>query len=91
MNKQGVIERIIEKTGKSYRETEMTVNALLETVKEVVAEGDTVQMVGFGTFDVRQRTAREGRNPATGEALFIPAMKAPVFKAGKAFKEAVNK
>lgn len=91
MNKQGIIERIIEKTGKSYRETEMTVNALLETVKEVVAEGDAVQIVGFGTFDARQRTAREGRNPATGEALFIPAMKVPVFKAGKAFKEAVNK
>lgn len=91
MNKAELIATIAEKTGLTKKDTELTVNAFLETVQETLKKGDRVQMIGFGTFEVRDRKARLGRNPQKpGEVVKIAASKAPVFKAGKAFKDAVN-
>lgn len=72
-------------------ETAKTVNALLDVIKNELAKGEKVALVGFGTFEVRERAARKGRNPQTGAEIEIAAAKAPAFKAGKDFKEAVNK
>ena len=91
MTKQEMIEKIVAKTGETKKATDDTVKAFVEVVTEALAEGDKVQLVGFGTFEVRERAARTGKNPQTGEALEIPASKAPAFKAGKALKDAVNK
>lgn len=91
MTKQEMIEKIACKTGETKKATDETVKAFVEVVTEALAEGDKVQLVGFGTFEVRERAARTGKNPQTGEALEIPASKAPAFKAGKALKDAVNK
>lgn len=68
----------------------LAVDAVLESIQHALQNGEHVQLLGFGTFEVRERAAREGRNPQTGEALTIPAGKTPAFKAGKALKEAVN-
>ncbi|PHG56949.1 HU family DNA-binding protein, partial [Bacillus toyonensis] len=65
-------------------------DTVLESLQQALQKGDNVQLIGFGTFEVRERAAREGRNPSTGESLIIPAKKAPAFKAGKQLKEAVN-
>ena len=75
---------------KKKKDVEKTITATLETVKEVVAKGDKVQVVGFGTFEARARKEREGKNPQNGEKVVIPAATIPAFKAGKAFKDAVN-
>lgn len=92
MNKQEFIEKVNAKLTKaSHAEIERGINAFIETVKEAVAAGESVQFVGFGTFEARERAAREARNPQTGETLKIAAKKVPVFKAGKGFKDAVNK
>ena len=91
MTKQEMIDKIAAKTGETKKATDETVKAFVEVVTEALAEGDKVQLVGFGTFEVRERAARTGKNPQTGEALEIPASKAPAFKAGKALKDAVNK
>ena len=88
MNKKELVEKLIEKTGE--KKAEKVLNAFIETVKEAVAAGDSVQLVGFGSFESRERTSREARNPMTGETLFVPAKKVPAFKPGKAFKEAVK-
>ena len=69
----------------------MVVNAVIDTIIAAMAEGDKVQLLGFGSFEIRERGARPGKNPRTGETVMIPACKAPVFKAGKALKDAVNK
>ncbi|HHX93276.1 MAG TPA: HU family DNA-binding protein [Clostridiales bacterium] len=91
MNKAELIAAIAEKTELTKKDTELTVNAFVETVQEALKKGDKVQMIGFGTFEVRDRKARMGRNPQKpGEVVKIAASKAPVFKAGKAFKDAVN-
>ena len=90
MNRQELITKIAEKTGVSSKETEKVVAAFMDTVKQTVASGDTVQLVGFGTFERRDRAARTARNPQTGAALTIAAKKTPAFKPGKAFKDAVN-
>ena len=82
MNKAELIAAIAAKTGDTKKVAEATVNALVE--------GDKVQLVGFGSFEVRKRAARKGRNPQTKEEIKIPASKAPVFKAGKALKDLVN-
>ena len=66
-------------------------NAFIESIEEALANGDKVQLIGFGTFEVRERPARKGRNPQTNEEIMIEASKAPVFKAGKALKEIVNR
>lgn len=91
MNKTELIAAVAEKAGMSKKDADKAVNAFVEAVVEAVAAGDKVQMVGFGTFEVRNRAARIGRNPRTKQEIKIPASKLPVFKAGKSFKEAVSK
>ena len=91
MNKAELIAAIAPKTGETKKTAEKLVNAFVETVTEALTEGDKVQLVGFGSFEVRKRAARKGRNPQTKEEIKIPASKAPVFKAGKALKDLVNK
>ena len=91
MNKVELIAAVAEKAELSKKDAEKAVAACLESVEEAVASGDKVQLVGFGTFEVRAREARTGRNPRTKETITIPASKQPVFKAGKAFKDAVAK
>ena len=90
MNKAELIAAIAAKTGDTKKTAEATVNAFIETVTESLVKGDKVQLVGFGSFEVRKRAARKGRNPQTKEEIKIPASKAPVFKAGKALKDLVN-
>ena len=91
MNKSELIAAISAKTGETKKEAEATLNAFVEVITNALVEGDKVQLVGFGSFEVRKRAARKGRNPQTKEEIKIPASKAPVFKAGKALKELVNK
>ena len=91
MNKTELVAAIAAKTKCTKRAAEMTVEALLETFTAELAKGEKVQIIGFGTFEVRARKARKGRNPQSGEALDIPAANQPVFTAGKTLKEAVNK
>ena len=91
MNKSELIAAIATKTGETKKDAEATLNAFVNVVSETLAKGDKVQLVGFGSFVVRKRAARKGRNPQTKEEIKIPASKAPVFKAGKALKDLVNK
>ena len=91
MNKSELIAAIATKTGETKKDAEATLNAFVNVVSETLAKGDKVQLVGFGSFEVKKRAARKGRNPQTKEEIKIPASKAPVFKAGKALKDLVNK
>ena len=91
MNKSDLIAAIATKTGATKKGAEEALNAFVSTVTEALVKGDKVQLVGFGSFEVRKRAARKGRNPQTKEEIKIPASKAPVFKAGKALKDLVNK
>ena len=91
MNKQELISAAAEKTGFSKKDTEMTINAALETIVQALEENEKAQLVGFGSFEVKQRAARIGRNPKTKEAIEIPASKAPVFKPSKALKDVLAK
>ena len=91
MNKAELVSRMAEKSELTKKEAEMALNALMESIQEALVSGDKVQLVGFGTFETRERAAREGRNPRTKETINIPASTVPVFKAGKEFKERVNK
>ena len=91
MTKAELIAAIATKTGETKKDAEATLNAFVNVVSETLAKGDKVQLVGFGSFEVRKRAARKGRNPQTKEEIKIPASKAPVFKAGKALKDLVNK
>ena len=91
MNKAELVSAISEKTGTSKKSTETSLNAFVEIVTEALKKDEKVQLVGFGSFEVRKRAARKGRNPQTKEEIKIPASKAPVFKAGKALKDLVNK
>jgi DNA-binding protein HU-beta len=91
MNKAELIAAIAAKTGDTKKGAEASVNAFVDVITEALIEGDKVQLVGFGSFEVRKRAARKGRNPQTKEEIRIPASKAPVFKAGKALKDLVNK
>ena len=91
MNKSDLIAAIAEKTGTTKKSAEASLNAMTEVITDALVKGDKVQLVGFGSFEVRKRAARKGRNPQTKEEIKIPASKAPVFKAGKALKELVNK
>ena len=83
------IQAAAEKAGLSKKDTETAINAAIEVISDCLAEGDTVQLVGFGAFEVKSRAERIGRNPKTKESIKIPASKVPVFKAGKALKDAV--
>lgn len=91
MNKVKLVSSVAQKSGLSKKDSEKAVTAMLDSIVETVASGDKVQLVGFGTFEVRERQQRTGRNPRTREEIIIPASKQPVFKAGKSFKESVAK
>lgn len=90
MNKTELIAAIAEKTELSKKDTEKAIKAFVEVVTDELKQGEKVQLVGFGTFEVAERAARDGINPKTKETIKIPASKAPKFKAGKALKESVN-
>ena len=90
MNKSDLIAAVCEKTETTKKAAELAVNAVLKTITEELVNGGKVQLVGFGTFQVRDRAERKGRNPQTGEEMTIPASKSPVFKAGKNLKDVVN-
>ena len=90
MNKTQLIDVVATKTGLKKKDAEAAVNAMNEAITEALKAGDKVQIIGFGTYEVKERAAREGRNPKTGEAIAIAASKAPAFSAGKALKDAVN-
>ena len=90
MNKTELIAAIAEQAEISKKDAEKALKALVDVVTEQLKEGEKVQLVGFGTFEVSERAAREGRNPQTGKTMKIAACKAPKFKAGKALKDAVN-
>ena len=90
MNKTDLIASVAEKSGLTKKDAEKAVVALLASVEGALSGGDKVQLVGFGTFETRERAARKGRNPQTGEELDIAAARVPVFKAGKALREAVS-
>ena len=91
MNKTELIAAVAEKAELSKKDAEKAVKAFTEVVAEELNKGEKIQLVGFGTFEVSERAAREGRNPRTGEKMMIEASKTPKFKAGKALKDAVNK
>ena len=91
MNKTELVAAIAEKAGLSKKDSEASLKAFIDVVTDELKKGGKVQLVGFGTFEVAQRAAREGINPLTKEPMSIPASKAPKFKAGKALKETVNK
>ena len=90
MNKTEFISAITEKAELSKKDAEKVLKAFVDVVTEEMKKGEKVQLVGFGTFEVSERAAREGRNPQTGKTMKIEACKAPKFKAGKALKDAVN-
>lgn len=91
MNKSELIAKVAEKTGLTKKAAGDSVEAVLGSIEEALAQGSKVTLVGFGTFEVRERAARKGVNPATGETIDIPSSLVPAFKAGKALKEAVSK
>ena len=91
MNKTELIAAVAEKAELSKKDAEKAVKAFTDVVSEELVNGGKIQLVGFGTFEVSERAAREGRNPKSGEVMNIPASKTPKFKAGKALKDAVNK
>lgn len=90
MNKTELIAAIAEQAELSKKDAEKALKAFTDIVTEELKKGEKIQLVGFGTFEVTERAAREGRNPQTNEPMSIPASKAPKFKAGKALKDAVN-
>ena len=90
MNKTELVESISKESGLSKKDAAAALDATLNGIKNALAEGDSVSILGFGTFSVKERPERQGRNPATGEAMTIKASKSPVFKAGKALKDAVK-
>ena len=90
MNKTELIAAIADQAELSKKDSEKALKAFVDVVTEQLKEGEKVQLVGFGTFEVSERAAREGRNPQTGETMKIAACKAPKFKAGKALKDAIN-
>ena len=91
MNKTDLIAKIAEGADLTKKDAEKALNAFVDSVESALKAGDKVQLVGFGSFEVRARAARKGRNPQTKQEITIPASKVPVFKAGKAFKDAVSK
>ena len=90
MNKADFVNAVADAAGSSKADAAKTVEASIEVIKKALKKGDTVAIVGFGTFAVRKRSARTGRNPQTGATIKIKASKVPAFKAGKALKDAVN-
>jgi DNA-binding protein HU-beta len=91
MNQTELIKEVADEANLTKTQAQDAVKALLKTITRVVVDGDKITLVGFGSFEARERSAREGRNPKTGEILQIPAARVPAFSAGKTFREAVNK
>jgi DNA-binding protein HU-beta len=91
MNKTELITAVAEKSGMSKKDADTAVNTVIDTIVSAVANEEKVQIVGFGTFEVRSRSERQGRDPRTNSPITIPASKVPAFKAGKAFKDATAK
>ena len=89
MNKTELIAAVAAKSGSTKKDAEKAVNAAIDAVSEALAAGNSIQIAGFGTFEVRERAEKQGRNPRTGEAITVPAAKVPAFKAGRGLKEAV--
>ena len=90
MNRTELIDIVAKKSGMTKRETELLVTIIFETIVETVAKGDRVTLVGFGSFEARERKARYGRNPQTGEPLYIPSSRIPAFSVGNFFKNKVS-
>ncbi|MEH7217892.1 HU family DNA-binding protein [Bacillus toyonensis] len=90
MNKTELIKQVAQEANLTQKDATASVQAVLDQITQALAKGDSVQLIGFGTFEVRERSARIGRNPQTGEEMFIPGGKTPAFKAGKSLKEAVK-
>ncbi|HIE26645.1 TPA: HU family DNA-binding protein [Candidatus Poribacteria bacterium] len=90
LTKQHLIDAVAEKTGLTKKQSGAALNAVLDTIQGALANGDSVGLIGFGTFEVRERAARDGRNPQTGAPIKIPAKTVPAFKAGKQLKDAVG-
>lgn len=90
MNKSELVAKVADKAGLSKKDSEAAVKAVVDSITEALVNGDKVQLVGFGTFEVRERSARTGRDPRTGETMEIAASKAPAFKVGQGLKDAVN-
>lgn len=90
MNKTEFINAVAEKEGLEKKVAEKAVNAVFATISQELAKGEKIQLVGFGTFEIRERAEKQGRNPRTGETMTVPASKVPAFKAGKALKDAVK-
>ncbi|MBQ9252360.1 MAG: HU family DNA-binding protein [Clostridia bacterium] len=91
MNKGELVAALAAKTELSKKDSETALNALIDVISDTIANGEKVQLIGFGTFETKDRPARTARNPRTGEEVKIAASKAPAFKAGKALKDKVNK
>ena len=90
MNKAELVAAVSEKTGNTKKDVDKVVSAVFESIMESLGAGEKVQIIGFGTFAARERKGRQGRNPATGEPIQIPAAKAPTFKAGKVLKDSLK-
>jgi len=90
MTKTDLVNAVAAKTSMTKADADKSVNAVLDSVRSALAKGEKVTLTGFGTFEVRKRAARTGRNPRTGEVISIPATKTPAFRAGKGLKEAVK-
>lgn len=90
MNKKDLINAVAEKTGMTKKDSGLAVDVVFDTIQESLVDGEKVQIIGFGSFEVRDRAARDGVNPSTGEKIRIPATRVPAFKAGKALKDAVR-
>jgi DNA-binding protein HU-beta len=90
VNKTELIGAVAQKSGLIKKDTEKVINSFVDVVQETLAKGDTVAILGFGTFLAKERPAREGRNPRTGEPIQIPAAKVPVFRPGKGLRDAVK-
>lgn len=91
MTKADLVKAVSEKANCPKKDAEMAINTVIDCITDAVVQGEKVQIVGFGTFEVRERGEKKCKNPRTGEEMITPAKKAPVFKAGKALKDAVNK
>ena len=91
MNKNELVSVVAEKSGFSKKDAAVALDSVIAAISDSLAQGEKIQLVGFGTFEVKERAARSGKNPRTGEVVEIPASKAPVFKAGKALKDSVDR
>lgn len=91
MTKADLVDRVAQQTGLTKKDSSRVIDAAFEAITDALAKGDKVQLVGFGSFEVRRRAPRKGRNPQTGREIAIEARKVPAFKAGKALKDAVSK